>query len=273
MAITLLTGPPAALSRDELLAISAATPSSFEGIPPLTRHHEAASVRIRVDPPVQGFTGDGLDGALWVTEEALSFFSPATGTGISLTYPHLTLHAISRQPAPAPASGAANGAPQEGGACIYCQIDESEDVADDDAGEGSREMWITPSSDASVDAIFAALSLCASLHPPALSSDPSVVSSSAHATASHSLSLSGEAAAFAAMGLDPSSMVYADADGALAGPGAAALLAAEEAGGQWADADADADADAGEGVQQHEGTAGRERSAFVNEGRARGAPY
>ncbi|BGP43704.1 hypothetical protein JCM10449v2_007749 [Rhodotorula kratochvilovae] len=262
MAITLLTAPPAALSRDELLAISAATPSSFEGIPPLTRHHEPQGVRIRVDPPLQGFTGEGLEGALWVTEEALSFFSPASQSGISLPYPHLTLHAISRQPAPSSSSGGgANGATAaEGGACIYCQIEESEDLADDDAGEGSREMWITPSSgEGSVDAIFAALSLCASLHPPTSSSDPSVLSSSAHANA-----LSGEAAAFAAMGLDPSSMVYADADGALAGPGAAALLAAEEAGGQWEDAP---------GEEQHEASAGRERSAFVNEGRARGAPY
>ena len=100
MPVTVLSGPPSALSRDELVAISAETPSTFEGIPPLTRHHEPEGVRVRVDPPFEGFTGDGLDGQLFVTEEcahspsplrvpssadeqthlrrALSFFSPSS---------------------------------------------------------------------------------------------------------------------------------------------------------------------------------------------------
>lgn len=71
------------------------------------------------------------------------------------------------------------------------------------------------------------------------------------------------------MGLDPSSMVYAAADGSLAGPGLAALQADE---GQWEDAEGEG---AGEeaGHAQGESSAGRTRSEFVNEGRARGAPY
>lgn len=68
MAITLLTSPPEALSREELAAISAATPSTFEGIAPLTRHHESAGVRIRLEPGFEGWTGHGLEGALWITE-------------------------------------------------------------------------------------------------------------------------------------------------------------------------------------------------------------
>jgi hypothetical protein len=68
MPIKLITSPPEALSREELAAISQATPSTFEGIPPLTRHHEAQGVRIRVEPALEGFSGEGLQGALWVTE-------------------------------------------------------------------------------------------------------------------------------------------------------------------------------------------------------------
>jgi hypothetical protein len=68
------------------------------------------------------------------------------------------------------------------------------------------------------------------------------------------------------MGLDPSSMVYATADGGVAGPGLA-LMGEEE--GQWDDVD-DGEGEAGE---QAESSAGRARSEFVNEGRARGAPY
>ena len=84
MPVTLLTAPPAALSRDELVAISAETPSTFEGIPPLTRHHEPQGVRIRVDPPFDGFTGDRLvDGQLFVTEECVPLPPPPD--------PHLSL--------------------------------------------------------------------------------------------------------------------------------------------------------------------------------------
>ncbi|GAA5940211.1 hypothetical protein JCM3775_007297 [Rhodotorula graminis] len=280
MPVTLLSAPPAALSRDELVAISAETPSTFEGIPPLTRHHEPRGVRIRVDPPFESFTGDDIvDGQLFVTEEAVSFYSPSTSSGISLPYPHLTLHAISRQPAPPSASTSAaapNGNPDaHGGPCVYCQFEESAQMEDDDDGAGTREMWITPESEQAVDAIFAALSLCASLQPSSSTSDPSILSQSQ----SQSADTDGPGAMFAAMGLDPSSMVYAAADGSLAGPGLAALQAAEadddgdgDGDAQWEDAEA---GEAGDEEQQPQGesSAGRTRSDFVNPGRARGAPY
>ncbi|GAA5895451.1 hypothetical protein JCM8208_005239 [Rhodotorula glutinis] len=280
MPVTLLSAPPAALSRDELLAISAETPSTFEGIPPLTRHHERRGVRIRVDPAFEGFTGDGLvDGQLFVTEEAVSFYSPSTSSGISLPYPHLTLHAISRQPAPPSAStstststaAAPNGGTPDaqGGPCVYCQFEESAQMDDDDDGAGTREMWITPESEQAVEAIFAALSLCASLQPSSSTSDPSILSQSA--SASRSTDTDGPGAMFAAMGLDPSSMVYAAADGSLAGPGLAALEAAEDGDAQWEDAEA-LEEEGGE-EEQGESSAGRTRSDFVNPGRARGAPY
>ncbi|BGO95856.1 CRISPR system Cascade subunit CasD [Rhodotorula toruloides] len=271
MPIKLLTSPPEALSRDELASISRSTPSTFEGIPPLTRHHEPQGVRIKVEPAFEGFSGEGVEGALWVTEGALSFFSAASSTGLTIPYPHITLHAVSRQPAPASSSSSAqaNGssAAATGGACIYCQLEESEEIAEDDEGGEMREMWITPEDEASVDKIFSALSLCASLHPSASDSltQPSVIPASAHASSSGAASDS-QASLFASMGLDPCSMVYATADGGIAGPGLA-LMGEEE--GQWDDVE---EGEA-EGEEQAESSAGRTRSDFVNEGRARGAPY
>ncbi|GAA6003266.1 Voldacs domain-containing protein [Rhodotorula paludigena] len=285
MLVTLLTAPPPALSRDALADLSQATPPTFEGIPPLTRHHEPAGVRVLVEPALEGFSGQGIDGALWVTEGALSFFSSASTTGLLIPYPHITLHAISRQPAPTPAS-LSNGATSvsaeaaQGGPCIYCQIEESGNPEDDDDGEdgegaGTREMWITPSDPESVDKIFSALSYCASLHPPSGSSSSAQNPSSSGPSILSESAAAGDAALFASMGLDPASMVYATADGGIAGPGAQALLAGDADGngdeGQWDDVDegeGGAGAEAGE-----ESSAGRVRSEFVNEGRARGAPY
>ena len=122
-----------------------------------------------------------------------------------------------------------------------------------------------------VEAIFAALSLCASLQPASSTSDPSILSQSQSASAN--ADTDGPGAMFAAMGLDPSSMVYAAADGSLAGPGLAALQAAEAGAEDDGDAQWE-DAEASEGAQeQGESSAGRTRSDFVNPGRARGAPY
>lgn len=85
---------------------------------------------------------------------ALSFYSESANKGISLPYPHITLHAISRDAAPPPSSlnGAGGGGESTSAttatACIYCQIEESEGELEDTEGmeeSGTREMWITPS--------------------------------------------------------------------------------------------------------------------------------
>ncbi|GAA6021157.1 hypothetical protein JCM8202_001878 [Rhodotorula sphaerocarpa] len=294
MAITLLTSPPEALSREELAAISAATPSTFEGIAPLTRHHEPAGVRIRLEPGFEGWTGHGLEGALWITEGALSFYSETAQQGISLPYPHITLHAISRDPAPAPAPAngtngeaqaeASTGSSSSGSdapACIYCQVEESEEILEDTDGleeSGTREMWITPADPASVDKIFSTLSYCASLHPA--STDPSAASflqaDSSDPSSSAATGADGQSSLLAAMGLDPASMVFANADGTLGGAGLAAMQASTDGEGEdarYADG-AEGEGEAGaDGRGQEESSAGRQRSEFVNEGRARGAPY
>ncbi|GAA5932331.1 hypothetical protein JCM1841_000851 [Sporobolomyces salmonicolor] len=253
MAITLLTAPPPALTPPELQSISASTPATFEGIAPLLRHLED-DVELRIEPALEGF--EGGTGSLWVTEEALSFFSPATTRGISLPYPHITLHATSRTPSP----------------CIYCQVEEHEGWEDDDGeAEGTtREMWIVPKAESSLDTIFSTLSYCASLHPPAAPSalgGPAVLSESQSQSQSHACS--GQAALFASMGLDPDSMVFADENGQLAGPGLAFLDGAGE--GEDAAGDAQWEDVPEEEGDKDESSAGRQRSDWVNPGRR--APY
>lgn len=89
------------------------------------------------------------------SNSALSFFSAAASTGITIPYPHITLHAVSRQPAPSSTSSSeaqTNGAPgaaATAGACIYCQLEESEEIAEEEEGGEMREMWITPVDEAS----------------------------------------------------------------------------------------------------------------------------
>ncbi|GAA5970251.1 hypothetical protein JCM3765_000973 [Sporobolomyces pararoseus] len=261
MPITLLTSPPPALTPPELQDLSQATPATFEGIAPLLRHFEE-EVEIRVEPAFEGFTGGR--GSVYITEEALSFFSPSSSTGISFPYPHITLHAVSRAssiPPAATTNGTSNGTEStttSNSPCIYCQLEESEQIDESDDGSGTREMWIVPNQEENLEKIFSSLSYCASLHPPTLGSDPSVLSES------QSAEQSSQASLFASMGLDPDSMVYADENGQLAGPGLA-LLGGEGEGGaesQWEDV-------VEEGQEQS--SAGRQRSDYVNPGRR--APY
>lgn len=67
--LTKLTSPPPSLSLEDLNQISASTPSSFEGIPPLLRHFED-NVEFFVDPPFEGVGGEGAGslGGLCITE-------------------------------------------------------------------------------------------------------------------------------------------------------------------------------------------------------------
>ncbi|GAA5986767.1 hypothetical protein JCM11641_004783 [Rhodosporidiobolus odoratus] len=261
MTLTLLTAPPQALTAEELANLSSSTPSTFEGIAPITRHHEH-ELRVKVDPAYEGFTGDDLEGELWITEGALSFYSSAASTGLSIPYTHVTLHAISRTSAPSTTATA--DAPAQ--PCIYIQFEETENAeeTDDYDGSGSREMWLTPKDAESIEKIFSTLSYCASLHPTTSSSAPGVLSGGVNGNGESDSHFNDPSAAlFASMGLDPDSMVYAGADGEVAGPGLAALQCENGTDGQWEDVEA----------EQEQPETGRQRSDFVNPGRARGAPY
>lgn len=105
-----------------------------------------------------------------------------TGHGFQISYPAITLHAVSR--------------PQDRPPFVYCQLDEGTQTdSDDDSDLVMRELSITPRNPASrvsspptslflvddlaVNSIFEALSACASLHPdPDTSDDDSAFISS-----------------------------------------------------------------------------------------------
>lgn len=172
MAIERITSAPPALSQEELDSLSASTPESFAGIPPLLRHKEE-DVFWTVEPEYQGVKQGR--GTLWVTEEyaqlelsvksqltrsvyrRLSFLSSASAsagesgsTGLSIPYENITLHALSRAPLPASSSQTnghanGNGTTTATGPCVYCQINEFENE-DADEYENSWEITIVPSS-------------------------------------------------------------------------------------------------------------------------------
>ncbi|KAJ8598062.1 hypothetical protein M405DRAFT_779342 [Rhizopogon salebrosus TDB-379] len=152
---TLISSVPQCVSVEEHRNIVGSTPASFSDIPPVLRHKED-NVRVTLDPPLQSFTEqDSANGTLFVIESALVFMS-STGVGFQVPYPAVTLHAIARP---------------ESGPSIYCQLDEvaGAESSENDEADTMRELNIVPSDHASLEPIFEAMSLCASLHP-----DPNV---------------------------------------------------------------------------------------------------
>lgn len=177
---------PKYISKEEHSALVASTPTSFGDIPPVIRHKED-NVSVTLDPgfgvftnPTQGtlyiLTRCVLISLKWKTltdyTSVLAFVSVA-GEGFEIEYPKITLHAVSRG---------------ESGPSIYCQLDESAAVPDapqdDDEISEMSELSIVPQDPVSrasfprhyateltsklrcaVEAMFEALSECASLHP------------------------------------------------------------------------------------------------------------
>lgn len=181
---------PRYISPDEHKTMIASTPASFSDIPPVLRHQED-NVSITLEPPVEGFTTEECaKGTLYIIERyALKYgscfsrcttelriysvliYMAASGRGIQVEYPSITLHAISRA---------------ESGPSIYCQLDESApspENSGDDVDTEMRELTIVPQAPTArtldvsiqldshmltrktVEPIFEALSICAALHP------------------------------------------------------------------------------------------------------------
>ncbi|KAH7341677.1 regulator of volume decrease after cellular swelling-domain-containing protein [Rhizoctonia solani] len=146
-------GPPKFITVDEHKQLTASTPSSFGDIAPVLQHKEE-NVQVTFDPPIPDL-GSDEKGTLYVIESALAFVWPS-GTGFTVEYPRITLHAVSRG---------------ESGPSIYCQLDESPNGpgapgADEEQEDSEmREMKIIPSNPEGVEPIFEALSQCAALHP------------------------------------------------------------------------------------------------------------
>ncbi|KAF8674177.1 volume decrease after cellular swelling [Rhizoctonia solani] len=141
-------GPPKFITLDEHKQLTASTPSSFGDIPPILQRKEE-NVQITFDPPVPDFSSEGKG------TFGLAFVWPS-GTGFTIEYPRITLHAVSRG---------------ESGPSVYCQLDESAEGPGAPGGDEEqvdsemREMKIIPSNPESVEPIFEALSQCAALHP------------------------------------------------------------------------------------------------------------
>ncbi|PPQ85373.1 hypothetical protein CVT25_006404 [Psilocybe cyanescens] len=154
-AVNLITALPNFVTQEEHTALVASTPNSFSDIPAVIKHKEE-NVTVTLDPPLENFSNENaIQGTLYVLTSALIFMA-TNGTGFSIEYPVITLHAVSRG---------------ESGPSIYCQLDESfgtenaAAVADDDAVTDMRELTIVPQNAQSLETIFESLSLCASLHP------------------------------------------------------------------------------------------------------------
>ncbi|KAI0806031.1 regulator of volume decrease after cellular swelling-domain-containing protein [Irpex lacteus] len=150
---------PKFISPDEHKTLIASTPASFSDIPPVLRHQEE-DVSITLEPPLEGFsTEEATKGTLYVIESVLIYKS-ASGRGIQIEYPSITLHAISRA---------------ESGPSIYCQLDESTATPDGHADEEEttemRELTIIPKAATALEPIFEALSICAALHPDPADAD------------------------------------------------------------------------------------------------------
>ncbi|KAA6411550.1 MAG: hypothetical protein FRX48_04830 [Lasallia pustulata] len=117
--------------------------------------------------------------SVWVTSERFTLYHPPTSTGLSIPYPTISLHAIQRLrlPSPAPAAEVQG---------LFMQIETPDaDGYDDDAegeddavvsltlvpgggqaGEANAERGAGGEAETSpIDALFAAVSACANLHP------------------------------------------------------------------------------------------------------------
>ncbi|KAL4259323.1 pICln family protein [Pleurotus pulmonarius] len=234
-ALTPISSLPKSVSLEEHKILVSSTPASFSDIPPILRHKQE-HVALALHPPLDAFPpSECTDGTLYVIESVLVFMSPS-GRGLQIEYPSITLHAISRS----------DTAPS-----IYCQLDDAvpsshpapkdQDQEDDDDVSEMREMNIIPSAAASLEPIFEALSLCASLHPDPRDSEDDPMDADADD-------------AFIAPGHSPFETFTGDPDQELSEVGRAALDHLEsiiDYGGHAPPA-ADADADAGDKEKEKE---------------------
>lgn len=106
-------------------------------------------------------------GTLYITESLLSWVDSTTQQGFSLEYPHISLHAISRDEQVHPRQ------------CLYVMVDAKVDLPDvqvqqndnndDDDDEESEtpmtEIRFAPDNTNNLDAMFQAMNTCQALHP------------------------------------------------------------------------------------------------------------
>ncbi|KDR10972.1 methylosome subunit pICln isoform X1 [Zootermopsis nevadensis] len=120
--------------------------------------HEQPSTTVHINDREIGI------GTLFITESRLSWVNSSSGQGFSLEYPHIALHAVSRD---------LQAYPSE---CLYVLVDSEIDPdnqlhsssGDEDSEVGVQdmtEMRFVPDDKGMLDAMFHAMSECQSLHP------------------------------------------------------------------------------------------------------------
>ncbi|KAG8810494.1 hypothetical protein FRC19_004520 [Serendipita sp. 401] len=135
--ISIITALPHFVTQEEHRELTSSTPASFSELPAVLYHQESNS-SITLDPPLDGFsTQDCSSGTAYVLSTVLIFWSATAGKGLQVTYPTISLHAISRA---------------EFGPSIYCQLDETLDVDEEPSADEElelRELRINAQSEAS----------------------------------------------------------------------------------------------------------------------------
>ncbi|KAG7448118.1 uncharacterized protein BT62DRAFT_947043 [Guyanagaster necrorhizus] len=152
MAVHLTSILPRFSTLEEHATIVSSTPQNFSDIPPVLRH-EQKEVNVTFDAPLEG-KAEWLHGTLYVIDSVLAFVEDGENAqGWQIEYPAITLHAISKA-----------------GGGIYCQLDDKfgrvgTEEEEEEGEDTMRELIVVPKDSESLNAIFEALSFCASLHP------------------------------------------------------------------------------------------------------------
>ncbi|XP_043604713.1 methylosome subunit pICln isoform X2 [Bombus pyrosoma] len=101
-------------------------------------------------------------GTLYITESLLSWVNYDTQQGFSLEYPHISLHAISRDEQAHPRQ------------CLYIMVDAKVDLPASDSGSDNEfedadtpitEMRFAPDNTNNLETMFQAMNQCQALHP------------------------------------------------------------------------------------------------------------
>ncbi|XP_066949815.1 methylosome subunit pICln isoform X1 [Macrobrachium rosenbergii] len=102
------------------------------------------------------------DGTLFIAESRVTWVKDGDDTGLSLEYPHIAIHAVSRDPA------------SFSFPCLYLMIDvemepreeDDEDRESDDEDEaGMTEIRFVPADHMALEPMYKSLSDCQALHP------------------------------------------------------------------------------------------------------------
>ncbi|KAB2576704.1 hypothetical protein DBV05_g4766 [Lasiodiplodia theobromae] len=185
-----LTTAPVASDFTPLEEHQSQTPGTFFGAKPVLHLHSADTqlvvsqadlegqslfpdLRTTPSASTNGTNGESADTQLvipgldvWVTSQNLLIFSSATSTGVSLSYPDITLHAIQRLTLP---GGADSSSAETQGLYMQLALNASDFTPDEDLQ--TLEITLVPSSSTTIADLFAAVSACADLNPDPADSD------------------------------------------------------------------------------------------------------